>query len=267
MIHPVELASAGIIALFVIVRVRREGFALAGRLAALALAAFIAEQSVISAYGFYGYTREAWLLMAGDVPVAVALTWAVVLESASDLLRVREGSAARAALLGGLLVLSDAAFIEPIAVRAGLWAWTHAGPFDVPLIGILGWALFAAAALGVLRAGWPPLPTLLGLLAGAPLVTHAGLLASWWSLLRWLPPPSDAAATLVVWLVALGLAVPLLRRADAASAAALSLRLPAALLFAALLAAHGTPLLGLYAAAFMAPYSALFIRGLRPARG
>ena len=52
----------------------------------------------------------------------------------------------RTTLLCAAIALADAALIEPVAVRAGLWRWHEPGLFGVPPIGILGWAFFTFVA-------------------------------------------------------------------------------------------------------------------------
>ena len=42
-------------------------------------------------------------------------------------------------LAAGLLILFDAALVEPVAVSAGLWSWSESAVLGVPLIGIAGW--------------------------------------------------------------------------------------------------------------------------------
>jgi hypothetical protein len=176
-------------------------------------------------------------------------------------------------LAGGAIVLSDAALIEPVAVRAGLWAWSEPGFFGVPIVGVLGWALFAAACLALFargrrRASGGP-PTLmdeLPVLLAAPPAVHVALVALWWAALRWLsrPLPGWPVAALA-WagslaLVALALRSSARRRIPLA---ALLTRVPAAGFFFVLLALHGRAdrALVAYAVAFAPPYLALIDYG------
>ena len=104
----------------------------------LVCAAWVGEDSVIRAYGFYGYAPE-WSLfvdqsaaphrrhLAGRDRLGARASRAV-----SSRMRSR---ASRVALAGGLIVLADASLIEPIAVHAHLWSWSAANAravFDVP---------------------------------------------------------------------------------------------------------------------------------------
>ncbi len=240
----------------------------AWRLALIAIGAWLGEDTLMRAHGAYSYAPS-WSAFLDRMPLLVTCIWPVVVHSAWALARrlAPDAGPARRAALVGALVFTDAAFMEPIAVNAGLWTWTYAGPFGVPLVGVLGWAFFAAACILVLetcerrRAPWAAELTLLVI---APLAAHALTVASWWGLLRWIPEtapePAVAAGTWVASLVACGLAAR--ARADRALVVELSLRVPAAATFAWLLAVSETaaPLLA-YALAFVPPYLVLLARG------
>ena len=147
-----QLACLAIVALYVAVRMRRaeDRVQVARRLALLVAASWLGEDSVIRAYGFYFYDAR-WDLFVDKVPLMIVIIWPVVVDSAWQL--ARRLAPSRVALAAAALVLADASLIEPIAVHAGLWRWTEAGLFAVPPIGILGWALFAFAAIALwLRA-------------------------------------------------------------------------------------------------------------------
>src|SRR5688572_28798981 len=92
----------------------------------VALAAWIGEDSLMRAHEAYSYA-PAWRGFVDRTPVLVPFIWPVVVHSAWELAkRLAPGaSATRTAAVVGLLVVTDAAFIEPIAVRAGLWSWTY----------------------------------------------------------------------------------------------------------------------------------------------
>jgi hypothetical protein len=160
-----------------------------------------------------------------------------------------------------ILVDADASLIEPIAVKAGLWSWTEAGPFTVPVIGVLGWGFFAFGVVLVLeRRAHGPAARAAVLVAG-PAAAHVLLLSSWWAALRWLPRGDGAEAALVVlaWLVSLFLAARVGLRAGVVTLADLLLRVPAAAFFFVLLAIYArddVPLVA-YAVAFAPPYLAL----------
>lgn len=240
-----EPICLGIVALYVGLRLlsARDRREVAARMAALALAAWVAEDSVIRAYGFYQYDRGVWTLFVDRVPLLVALIWPVVIDSAYAL----AGGRLRAVFV---IVLADAALIEPIAVRSGLWSWNEPGLFGVPIIGMVGWALFAAAACALVRRRGMPLL--------APLATHALLLASWWGLLRWLPAEVPAAGALVIVVAASLAAIGLLMLAPVrVTMRDVLLRAPGAAFFFALLFARPDGMLTLWAIALGAPYLVL----------
>ncbi len=234
-----EFACACIVAAWLLVRLpmARDRRRFAGELFAIGALAWAAEQTCIVAYGFYTYAPQ-WTLMVGDVPLMVALIWPVVIGSARDLLRPLCPSPVRLSMAVGLLVLADAAFIEPAAVAAQLWRWHHPGLFGVPPAGILGWALYAAAVVYALeRPSSKPINRLLALAAVVPFV-HLGLLAAWWAALRWIDVSiPDFLALLLAALVAIGVIGWLIvaRVGRRVPLRAVFMRLPGALFFAGLL--------------------------------
>jgi hypothetical protein len=280
----IELACAAIVAVYVALRLRSAGSsrtAVALRLAALASAAWVGEDSVIRAYGFYGYAPE-WSAMLDRVPLLIVAIWPVVIDSAHGLARQLASGAARVALLAGAIVLADASLIEPIAVHAGLWSWSAGEPralFAVPLVGVVGWSLFATAAVAVFealdgesaqgaarstpdaraaRAAWS-----FAVVAVAPLATHVALVAVWWGAFRWFGAgTSPWTPPLVAWGL-LGSATAVAWRAGPrASVASIMARAPGAAFFFVLLAAtarDSRPLVA-YALAFAPPYVALVAR-------
>ncbi|MGO8995083.1 MAG: hypothetical protein ACLQVI_17350 [Polyangiaceae bacterium] len=268
-----ELACAAIVLLYAFVRLRAPGAsrgAIAARLLVLVCAAWVGEDSVIRAYGFYGYAPE-WSLFVDRVPLLIVAIWPVVIDSAHVLARSLVADASRAsrvALAGGLIVLADASLIEPIAVHAHLWSWSAANAravFEVPAIGILGWGYFAAAAIATLelaeRQKAPDLTSALTIVV-APLATHAALIMSWWGAFRWVGAelgPWLLAG--IAWCAALPIALGAWAKEPVPLRAVLS-RAPGAAFFFALLGAtaRGRPDLVLYALAFAPPYVALVVR-------
>jgi hypothetical protein len=245
-----ELSCFAIVSIYLTVRVRRERRAsdLFLRLGAFAIAAWIGEDSVIRAYGFYFYSQK-WDFFLDRVPLAIVCIWPVVIHSAWDLSRAL--TARRRWLVAAAIVLADASLIEPIAVQTGLWRWTEPGLFTVPPIGVLGWALFAGACIAVVEYT----PNLL-LLLFAPLTTHLLLIISWWSFFRWMNGPLDPwPAIIVVWTAAIILV--LFARRARVPAIDLWARLPGALFFFVLLILHWSRPLAIYAFAFAPPYIAL----------
>lgn len=280
-----QLVCVVIVVSYVAIRASRaEDKALAlSRLAILAVTGWIGEDGVIRAYGFYGYSRG-WSFFLDRTPLLIVLIWPAVIDSAHLLARrlVPRGTPLVIAAVAGVIVLSDASLIEPIAVHAGLWSWVRSGIFDVPPVGIVGWAYFAAAAVGTFEvidarrareassarsAGRGGLASLVVLLV-APAATHVALVGSWWLLFKWFPgdaaPWTVAVASwavltpvaLTAWAKRAGQRVPL---------AELMARAPGAVFFFVLLAASARddgPLL-VYAIAFALPYFALLAHRAR----
>lgn len=258
-----ELACVAILAAYAYAH-RREP-SLARDVAILAGGALLGEDTMIRAYGFYAYA-PGWHLRVDQVPLLIPAIWAPVVLSSRAVARAmlpRETAPWREALLVGALVTFDAALIEPIAVRAGLWRWFYPGVLSVPVIGIVGWGCFAFAATWLQRALPREREWLTVFLA--PLASHAMVLALWWGALRWAlrdPVPFARAA------VALGVMSAAYTLAIARAGARLPWRelLPraaATLFFAALLARRADATLVAWAALFTPPWLLLCARALR----
>lgn len=261
-----ELAAYGIVVTFVAVR------ALFGarprvflrRIALLTVASFLVEDSAIRAYGFYFYD-PGWSVFVDRVPLAVLLIWPVVIHSSWELARALIGEHHRAVpAVGGLLVLADASLIEPVSVRGGLWTWTEPGLFEVPPIGILGWAYYAALCMAVFQRSEARQTPVFDLTCWiVPQIgTHLLLLVSWWALFRWVNTTWSAwPVVALVWILSLGLTTHAVRIGARSRVAPRDLltRIPAALFFFVLLAVYGRndPALVVYALAFAPPYLAL----------
>lgn len=159
--------------------------------------AWMCENSVIHAYGFYAYS-DGWMARLDQTPVMVAIIWPIVVLSALTLAqRIRRLWPIPETGLVAMLVVADAALMEAIATSTGLWSWTMPGPFGVPLMGVWGWGCFAVASFTLLRwtksysSGWVRFVAVgVGTLIG----THGLLLVSWWGCFRWVDWfPGDAA--------------------------------------------------------------------------
>ncbi len=246
------------------------------RAALLALASFVAEDSCIRLYAFYAYNDQAWSIFVDRMPLMVMLIWPGVILSSWELAKLllghQPGARRWVPLVGGLLVLADASFIEAIAVRAGLWRWFEPGFFGVPPIGVLGWAFFAGLSMALFgrndRQHRGPAADGSVLLL-APVATHLMLVLTWWGLARWVSVPiPDWLMVAVVWSVSVPLTLYSLRvRArDWVPLGAYLTRLPAAGFFFVLLVLHGSGALVAYTLAFVPPYLTLgswSARGLR----
>lgn len=262
-----QLACLGIVLLYVVLRLRRpDRVVFAQRFALLVVSSWLAENTAIHLYGFYFYDPEWWLFI-DQVPLLIVCIWPVVIHSALDLLErwLPHLSPGRMALAGGFVILTDAALIEPIAVHCGLWRWTEPGLFEVPPIGILGWAFFTGLALWTWRL---PLHRSWVLLI-APVGTHLLLLASWWGLLRHVNGTiDDVAAVIGSALVALLAALAIWRTTGQGIRPTLSdlmMRAPGALFFFGLLLVFALerPMLVVYTAAFALPWVVLLARASR----
>ena len=237
------------------------------RAALLALASFVAEDTCIRLYAFYAYNDQAWSVFVDRMPLLVMLIWPGVILSSWELAKLLMGhqpSARRwVPLVGGLLVLADASFIEAIAVRAGLWRWFEPGFFGVPPIGVLGWAFFAGLSMALFDRNdrhHRGAAADAGVLLIVPAATHVMLLVSWWSLARWISVPiPDWLMVTVVWCISVPLTLYSLRvRArDWVPLGAYMTRLPAAGFFFVLLALYGSGALVAYTLAFAPPYVSL----------
>lgn len=262
-----EVIALLIVALFVVVRARwgpaPKRFLV--RLALLVVASWVAEDTVIRAYGFYFYNPD-WSIFIDRVPLAIVLIWPVVIHSAWELSRCLLGDDDRwVPLAGAAMVLADASMIEPIAVNSGLWTWTEPGVFDVPPIGIIGWAYYAGLCMLVFdhteRHGAPAWRNAVAILT-APLGTHLLLLGSWWGLFRWINRSLDPwPFVAVAWVLSIGLAIHSLKLGARSRVPPRDMlnRVPAAIFFFVLLAldARDVPALIAYGLAFAPPYLSL----------
>jgi hypothetical protein len=267
----IEPLAFALVCVWLALRFRREHNRprLALQLVSIAIAAWIGEMTCVRFTHFYAYA-SVWRVFVDVVPLAVVCIWPIVIRSSLDLVvavRPLPETAATPSLRGpwpwrhalavGALVTLDASIIEPIAVHTGLWWWTEPGPFDVPLIGVLGWGVFAFfCVLFSLRAN---------IIAFAPALMHVALLALWWGALKWLPSFPDAEPVLVALAVTGSLiaAVVFARgtrampsRSDVVS------RAPAAAFFFVLLAVYCRDAHALiaYAIAFAPPWLVLVAR-------
>lgn len=206
----------------------------------IAAVAWLTENTCIHFYGFYSYSPS-WHLFIDQVPIMIPLIWPIVILSARDLVvPVTREHPIWTAISVGLLVFTDAAFIEPISVYLGFWQWYEPGFFEVPVIGVVGWGLFAMFALLVLGPLQNPRRRCLLLFSIlAPIFTHLALLALWWACFRRVTGPIADQATVLISLVVLALLSALVIHAKSSrriGSRDVWLRFPAALFFFGLLA-------------------------------
>lgn len=259
-----EAACVAIVIAYFVAHRREEG-TLADALWLMA-AAWVGEDSMIRAYGYYGYA-PGWHFRVDHVPLLIPTIWAPVVLSARAVARaMRPGTVVREALLTGALVTFDASLIEPIAVRAGLWRWTAPGVFGVPVIGIVGWGLFAVAAtwlLATLRG-----PRRAWMIPLSVVATHVALLALWWGALRWVLRDAlpFAASAAVIALCSAAYTAAVVRTGARMPWRELGPRAAATGFFAMLLGAHLDARLAVWAALFTPVWLVLCARALRSMR-
>ncbi|MFZ0450944.1 MAG: hypothetical protein WAL98_17035 [Desulfatiglandaceae bacterium] len=231
----------------------------------VATSAWIAEETCIRLYAFYSYSQS-WHMLLSHLPLMIIVVWPVLIHSAWDLASQLLGYGHRFVPMAvGGIVLTDAAFIETVSVRSGLWVWQEPGIFNVPLIGILGWACFAFLCAFLYEEGrrrncrlWSSLIVIVLPAVG----THLFLLVSWWGVFRWINIPIKAElAAATAWTMSIGLVFVFLRfRAGLyVKKKTLLLRLLGALFFFTLAVrnADGSVFYILFVVAFAPPYLTL----------
>jgi hypothetical protein len=262
-----ELAALSIVAIYVVYHAlgQPEKAKFLSRIVLVSAASWMAEESCIRLYRFYGYSPK-WSLFLADIPWLVIVIWPIIIHSAWDLASQLLPPGDRfLPLAAAAVVLTDALLIEPVAVSIGLWSWKEAGIFEVPVIGILAWACFAYLcfflfAEGRRRNGSKGFDLLILVL---PVVgTHLFVLTLWWGAFHWAKiTVAPEFATGSAWALSLFMVYAIFRQRTGARVArkTLVLRLLGALLFFAWLAlsAEDSKLLTAYAIAFAPPYLAL----------
>ncbi len=262
-----ELVALAIIAVYVMVYAlglpeKREFFI---RLVLVSVASWIAEESCILSYQFYSYSPT-WTLFLADVPLLVIVIWPIIVHSAWDLASqmLRPGQRFLP-LLAAAIVFTDALLLEPVGVHIGLWSWKEPGIFEVPPIGVLGWAYFAFLCMlhfgkGRRRNGTRRIDLLIPVTS--VLGTHLLLVITWWVAFRWVKITVDPRLAVgVAWMVSIFLVYAILRNRTGTRVEkkTLWLRLLGALLLFTLLVlnANDSKLLIGYAVAFAPPYLTL----------
>lgn len=231
------------------------------RYAPLAIAAWAGEASSVAIHGYYFYSPH-WHARVASVPILVPLIWPLVVMSARDVAGALwpDLRAARP-FIAGAIVMFDASLVEVIAVRARLWWWVEPGHLGVPLAGIAGWGLFALSATFIEEKA-PPKARAIAVALGAPVLTQALIVASWWALFRWgLRRDLGSWALGALGIVSIGAAALVLRARRKGRAIPLAIagpRMLAAVLFFALLAvtAPSDAMLWAHTAAVAVPYLA-----------
>lgn len=262
-----ELVALSIIAIYVVVYAlgQPEKGQFFIRLVLVSAASWIAEETCILCYRFYSYSPT-WTLFLADVPLLVIVLWPVIVHSAWDLASqmLRPGHRF-VPLSAAAIVLTDALLLEPVGVHSGLWSWKEPGIFEVPFIGVLGWAYFAFLCMlhfgkGRRRNGTRRINLLIAVVA--VIGTHLLLLITWWVAFRWIKITVDPRLAVgIAWIVSIFLVYAIMRNRTGTRVAkkTLWLRLLGALfLFTWLvLNADDSKLLMVYGLAFAPPYLTL----------
>jgi hypothetical protein len=231
------------------------------RMAALAVAGWLAEQSMIRAHGYYFYP-PGLSLQVGHVPLVVIVAWPVVLEGAFGIARRVTPDPWARVIATAVLVGCFAAVWQPLALHLQLVRWNATGPFGVPPIGMLGAAIFggATARLVLEHENDTPIGTLADVLAAVG-ATHLFVLASWHAGLWRLERATEPAAMLVgAAIVGLGAVVIFARRPVLLPRRILATGLMALVLWAVVAVASRAPLAMLvWSAVILSPVWALGI--------
>jgi hypothetical protein len=262
-----ELVALSIIAIYVVVYAlgqpeKREFFI---RLVLVSAASWIAEESCILCYRFYSYSPS-WTLFLANVPLLVIVLWPIIVHSAWDLAsQMLQPGHRFVPLPAAAIVLTDALLLEPVGVHSGLWSWKEPGIFEVPPIGVLGWAYFAFLCMlhfgkGRRRNGTRRINLLIPVVS--VLGTHLLLVITWWVAFRWVKITVDPRLAVgVAWMVSIFLVYAILknRTGTRVEKKTLWLRLLGALFLFTWLAlnAGDSKLLIVYAVAFAPPYLTL----------
>ena len=149
----------------------------------ISVSAWTAEQSSISLYQFYHYSKN-WNIFIGSVPLAIILIWPMVILSTHNLLSMAGLKKWHLVSVSFFTVSAEAALMEVACVQAGLWSWTGSGIYGVPLIGMLGWGAFAAGAIYVMEY-FKGVKLLLMPVAGL-ISTHIILQILWWGGMKYI---------------------------------------------------------------------------------
>jgi hypothetical protein len=234
----------------------------------VATSAWITEETCIRLYAFYSYSQS-WHIFLSHLPFMVIVVWPAIIHCAWDLASQLLGYGHRfVPIAAASIVLTDAAFIETVSVQSGLWVWQDPGVFNVPLIGIFGWACFAFLCAFLYEEGirrnyrlWFSFLVIVLPAVG----THLFLLVSWWGVFRWINIPIKAElAAATAWIMSICLVFVFIRFRTGirVEKKTLLLRLLAALFFFTLLSfnADCSVFFILFVVAFAPPYLTLMVQ-------
>lgn len=207
------------------------------KLTVISIASWIVEDTSIRIYHFYQYSPD-WRFFIGQVPVIVVLVWPIVIHSGWELAyQLMNKNRHRAHLAAALIIWIDASLIETIAVKSGYWSWNAAGIWEVPLIGIFGWAFFAFLSINIIMPGKISKTDIIKNLFSIIVIvcgTHVMIVATWWLIFRWiLFPVNMVSITVIAWFVS-GLVIYFIHREKLGfnmDSKVLIIRVPPAVLF------------------------------------
>eukprot|EP01095_Lingulamoeba_sp_RSL-Kostka_P017834 TRINITY_DN9511_c0_g1_i1.p1 TRINITY_DN9511_c0_g1~~TRINITY_DN9511_c0_g1_i1.p1 ORF type:complete len:591 (-),score=117.61 TRINITY_DN9511_c0_g1_i1:108-1880(-) len=143
---------------------------------AIAIGGCICENTCIHYYKFYSYTPDIWGLYVGYMPIEVCIIWPQVIFGVRKLLKDNDMKGFQVIFVGTTEIFFQAFFIEICNVQSGHWTWVHDNIYGVPVIGVVGWAIFGFVALFCMELGvqyWWLVPIL-----SLPIV-HIGLIICW----------------------------------------------------------------------------------------
>ena len=147
------------------------------------LYALLFEELDIRLFKTYHY-GDGYALMLGQVPLVIALAWAVIISTSMHISDCWPLSAPARACCDALLALLIDLSIDAIAIRRGYWQWTiplNAGWFGVPADNLSAWmfvVVFFSLLCRLLRRLSAQHKAMLGLAVLVPPLAYLGLLLS-----------------------------------------------------------------------------------------
>lgn len=177
--HPTLLVEAAIVVIFLVTgrHAARRGRRYLFELVSAALYGLLLEEGDILIFGTYSYSPH-FVLTIDRVPIAIALSWAVIIYSCMHISDAYGLSRRLAPFADAIWAIAlDFAF-DAVAIRIGFWQWKvapDAGYFGVPAGNFYAWLIVALSfslAIRWLRAR----PAGAGWHLALPVVAYVGLL-------------------------------------------------------------------------------------------
>jgi len=143
--------------------------------ATIGISACIAENSSIWMYEYY-YYLPGWVVMLGYLPLSVTIIWPTLLLAEASFIRKLELPSHLHFPLAFSDILLQGFMVEVCCTSVHLWEWRDSNIWNVPAIGIIGWALFGAPVVTLcLRKEINPI----ALILIPNTILHAGLFFLW----------------------------------------------------------------------------------------